>query len=492
MMEIREGTIMLRTRISGFFVLLFLTCLPTFGLIRTSAVHARGPLFPGAQYTVGSAPVSVAIGDLDGDQVPDLAVANTVSDNVSVLLGLGDGMFAAAVHYSAGDGPYSVAIGDLDGDQVPDLAVANYNSDDVSVLLGLGDGTFAAAADHPVGDWPCSVAISDLDGDQVLDLAVANYRSDTVSVLLGSGDGTFSTAVDYRVGDEPRSVAIADLDGDMVPDLAVANRHSDNVSVLLGVGNGTFAAAARYAAGSIPQSVAIGDLDGDRMLDLAVANRAGDSVSVLLNQSRDCNVNGIPDERDIEDGTSQDCNENHIPDECDIADGTSADENEDGIPDECPIIAKLDIKPGSCPNPVNPRSKGVVPMAIVGSDSFDVTQIDAGTLTLRRADGVGSVATPLSGPPGPRITIDDVATPFAGDLCDCHDLGGDGIDDLLLKFSTPELAGAFQLSKVRSGAPIMLTLSGSLLDGTAFRASDCVVIPGNAAPPRKRGPRERE
>jgi hypothetical protein len=61
------------------------------GLIWTSAAVGDGPLFPGAQYAVGENPSSVAIGDLNGDQVPDLAVANIDSDNVSVLLGLGDG-----------------------------------------------------------------------------------------------------------------------------------------------------------------------------------------------------------------------------------------------------------------------------------------------------------------------------------------------------------------------------------------------------------------
>ncbi|MCH8149575.1 MAG: VCBS repeat-containing protein, partial [Planctomycetes bacterium] len=96
-----------------------------FGLIWTSAVLGAGPLFHGAQYATGDIPESVAIGDLNGDKVPDLAVANRFSCDVSVLLGVGDGTFAVAVNYGAGDWPRSVAIGDLDGDQVPDLAVAN-------------------------------------------------------------------------------------------------------------------------------------------------------------------------------------------------------------------------------------------------------------------------------------------------------------------------------------------------------------------------------
>ncbi len=97
------------------------------GLFWTTAAVGDGPLFPGAEYAAGSYPTSVAIGDLDGDQVADLAVANLNSDDVSVLLGVGDGTFAAAVHYPAGDGPYFVAIGALDGLQAL-WCIARYGS----------------------------------------------------------------------------------------------------------------------------------------------------------------------------------------------------------------------------------------------------------------------------------------------------------------------------------------------------------------------------
>ena len=109
-------------------------------------------------------------------------------DSVSVLIGIGDGTFEAQVEYPVGDRPYSVAIGDFDGDGVPDLAVANWgNSDAVSVLIGIGDGTFEAQVMYPVGSSPTSVAIGDLDGDGVPDLAVSNSNGN-VSVLLNQCD----------------------------------------------------------------------------------------------------------------------------------------------------------------------------------------------------------------------------------------------------------------------------------------------------------------
>ncbi len=96
---------------------------------------AAGALFLGQKFAAGDRPVSVAVADFDGDTVPDLVTANNLSNDVSVLLGNGDGSFQAGVSFAAGVHPVSVAVADLDGDSVPDLVTANTNSDDVSVLL---------------------------------------------------------------------------------------------------------------------------------------------------------------------------------------------------------------------------------------------------------------------------------------------------------------------------------------------------------------------
>ena len=91
--------------------------------------------------------------------------------------------------------PQFIAVGLFDGDNFLDLAVANGGSgvgnDDVSILLGNGDGTFdpATPATVGVGDGPGGIAVGLFDGDNFLDLAVANAASDNVSILLGNGDG---------------------------------------------------------------------------------------------------------------------------------------------------------------------------------------------------------------------------------------------------------------------------------------------------------------
>src|SRR5205823_5392127 len=103
----------------------------------------------------------VAIGDLNGDGKPDLAVANLYPSTVSVLLGNGDGTFGAKTDFDGGG--YWVATGDLNGDGKPDLAVANFGYARVSVLIGNGDGTFGARSDYATGVAPAAVVIGELN-----------------------------------------------------------------------------------------------------------------------------------------------------------------------------------------------------------------------------------------------------------------------------------------------------------------------------------------
>ena len=154
---------------------------------------------------------------------------------------------------------------------------------------------------------------------------------------------------------------------------------------------------------------------------------------------------------------------------------------------DLPVETTLDIHTGSCPNPVNPSSRGKVPMALVGSELFDVTEVDVDSLVLSRADGLGRKVTPLAGRSGVIGEISDVATPFGGDLCECHELMGDGIVDLLVRFSAIEMADALALDGIPHGTSVMLTISGSMLDGMPFEVSDCAVRVGRSVTSTSKG-----
>jgi hypothetical protein len=154
-------------------------------------------------------------------------------------------------------------------------------------------------------------------------------------------------------------------------------------------------------------------------------------------------------------------------DPCD--EGENCDEENDICVTGGEKIVSFDIKPGSCPNPVNLRSKGVLPAAILGTDALDVTTIDPDTIRLTR-EGIGSGVPPI------RYSYDDVGTPFEGELCDCHDLNGDGYMDLTLKFSTRALVDALGLKEVASGEMIPLTIMGESEDGTLIMGEDCIRV----------------
>jgi FG-GAP-like repeat len=104
--------------------------------------------------------------------------------------------------FATGLRPVSVIVGDFNGDGILDLAVAN-DSRTVSILLGKLDGTFAPRVDYATGTTPSSVVAADFNGDGKLDLAIANISDNTVSILIGNGDGTFQSHIDLPVGLHP-------------------------------------------------------------------------------------------------------------------------------------------------------------------------------------------------------------------------------------------------------------------------------------------------
>ncbi len=196
--------------------------------------------------------VALATADFNGDAKADLAVVNSTGNNLNVLLGNGDGTFAALASPAVGTNPRSIAVGDFNGDGQPDIAVANRGSNDISVLLKSG-AAFSPAVSYSAGTAPSGIAISDFNGDGKLDLAVANSAGNNVSVLAGNGTGTFQTPVPYSAGSSPASVVSADFNRDGRADLAVPNGASNDVSVLLGVGP----PATVTATGGTPQTTAV-------------------------------------------------------------------------------------------------------------------------------------------------------------------------------------------------------------------------------------------
>jgi hypothetical protein len=253
----------------------------------------------------GAAPWAASIGDFNADRLPDIAISNRESKNITVMTAkLGaiserfKPLFAVPKHVAiqmVGDSSrmvlgYTVAgridtaahnqglrLGDFNLDGIQDLAIANVGTAaaegrTITVVLGQGSGVFGAPKKYQVGTHPTSVSVADVNTDRHDDVIVTNRDSKSVQVLLGDGRGDFKPVPPVSVSGGPRWSAVGDLNKDGALDIVTANWTSNTVSVLTGKGDGTFDSPRDFAVGRGPSACAIADLDGDSIPDLVVAN----------------------------------------------------------------------------------------------------------------------------------------------------------------------------------------------------------------------------
>ena len=140
--------------------------------------------------------------------------------------------FTVQAAITVGDNPKALAAGDLTGDGTVDVVVVNTGDDNISVLSGMGDGTFAAAVDYAVGGAPSDVKIAKLDNNNTLDVVVTNAADDTVSVFFTLPDESLESPVEYATGDAPGYLVLADMDNDGAADILTNNTAGDSVSVI--------------------------------------------------------------------------------------------------------------------------------------------------------------------------------------------------------------------------------------------------------------------
>ncbi len=284
---------------------------PAQGYVSTRLQNPDGSFVLPTRFGLGRAPANLAIADVDGDGRLDLVAANAEDQTVSVRLGdpTRPGFFLPALVLATPNRtPLDVAVGDLNGDGLPDLAVATsapvgstslpVTAAAVTVFLQIvpinpapSTVSFGPSATFTVAGDPQAVLIADLEGDGRQDLAVAT-ATNSVSVLLQTPAGTLASATDFPTGIQPVAIKAADLNGDGLLDLVTANfgaalsPNNQGLSVLLQTTPGTFAAPMHYPTGYRASALAVGDLNGDGKPDIAVAcaGLPGDpgAVSVLL------------------------------------------------------------------------------------------------------------------------------------------------------------------------------------------------------------------
>jgi hypothetical protein len=254
---------------------------------------------------------AVTTGDVNLDGKPDISIANGPAHNVATLLGDGAGGFAQApgspvtmqsTQMGPSD-PVTLAMGDFNGDGRPDVAVGNssFNPsinqryDTLTILMGDGTGAFndSLSSTRSLFRFPIAMEIADVNGDGKQDLVVANYvfqfvGASPVLALLGNGDGTFAYNAAFEGGtDYPYALAIKDFNGDAKLDLALSyqNESTNNLAVLPGGGNGKFglAAGSFMTIGGYRYGIAAADFNLDGTPDLAAVSSEAKIVTTLLN-----------------------------------------------------------------------------------------------------------------------------------------------------------------------------------------------------------------
>jgi hypothetical protein len=269
----------------------------------------------------------ITAGDINGDEIPDLVVADAHTDTVAVFEGRGDGRFRdSGLRLPLGSDVVGVDLATLDGDLTPDLVVTDRNgiitvrSGDVRIFAdfygynptpgsdrALGDidgdgqlddisvsttsaeativlGLLTAMPERrtiPVGTGVSTGTLGDVNRDGMLDLILTYSTGENGRVLFGDGAGGFTTAGEFTQGfNDVADAVLGDLNRDGNQDLALANRSGNQVATLLGNGAGAFAFHDATVTGNQPADIEFADVNQDGIQDLFTANTGSDTVTV--------------------------------------------------------------------------------------------------------------------------------------------------------------------------------------------------------------------
>ncbi len=275
-------------------------------LLNTTVINSLTPSFSAqVDFATGTAPHSVAAGDINGDGIPDLVAVNTTSATASVFLntttpGASTPTLSAKTDFATGANPYSVVLKDMNGDGKLDIVCSNQLDATIGVFInttttGALIPTFMAMVSFTTPAGPTHLAIADFNGDGLPDIVVPNNTAASISVFFnttttGSTTPTFGTRADFTAGTAAWSVAVGDFNLDGKPDIVCANRNGASVSYFLnttatGAATPSFTAKTDLATGSTPFGVAVGDMNCDGKPDILNGARGAAQFSVFLNNT---------------------------------------------------------------------------------------------------------------------------------------------------------------------------------------------------------------
>jgi FG-GAP-like repeat/Bacterial pre-peptidase C-terminal domain len=274
------------------------------GFVSMYDIDAAGRVTPtprGQRLPAGSFPVRIEAGDLNGDGLQDLVVADAGSNEVWVYLARPGASFHLQERLPIGAGVSALSLVDMAGSGKLDILTTEATSGDVSVLLNRGDATFEPfryragtglyGLDASGGfgrslEQTSDFAFGDFDGDGIPDLLVANTGAHGFLLLRGErGEGFLNPdPADFVLtGTQPILIRAGDFAGNGHLGFALVNQGSNQVWIYAGDGHGHFTRVSEADVGDQPTGLTVLDINHDGKLDLLVGNDAGDVLTLLGN-----------------------------------------------------------------------------------------------------------------------------------------------------------------------------------------------------------------
>lgn len=234
-----------------------------------------------ASFAVGVIPYKVQSSDLNNDGSRDFICALNYG-SFAVTLSNGSGNYYPPAYYqvvTSGFHSLDFEIADFNNDGNQDMALTDTNTAGIRILLGNNNGVFTSTLSYPCGPKPNVFKASDFNGDGIPDLAVVNYVSNGFSVLINNGSGSFSTP-NFIVSNKAERIFAEDFNNDGKTDLLVIRDSSKVSTIYKGIGNGAFTAISSYSFGYQAGEIITGDFNSDNKRDIACVS-TGSTVSIV-------------------------------------------------------------------------------------------------------------------------------------------------------------------------------------------------------------------
>lgn len=261
------------------------------GSISVLLGYINGTFFNMIKHVIAdnSQPHSIVAADFNNDGRIDIAFTDMTLENIGVFFGYASEGFVATPYYDLGESsqPVSIAVGEFNGDGRLDVAIADQGNCEVIIAFGSGYGTFSNHVKYPIGNnsYPNVVVLSDLNEDHQMDIVVVNSGLNNIAIFFGYGNGFFSSPITYSTGplSLPMSLSVGKFDNDTHFDVAVANYGISNIALFFGYGNGSFRDPLYFNTGfgSQPNALAFGNFSRGNSTDIVICYQGYSTLGIL-------------------------------------------------------------------------------------------------------------------------------------------------------------------------------------------------------------------